>query len=38
MNRLTSPLVLIGIALLLLLASSMIFTVDERERAIKLRL
>lgn len=36
MNRLANPLVLIGIALLLLLASSMIFTVDERERAIKL--
>jgi len=36
MSRLANPLVLIGAALLLLLASSMIFTVDERERAIKL--
>ena len=36
MSRLTNPLVLIGLALLLLLASSMVFTVDERERAIKL--
>lgn len=36
MNRLANPLVLIGLALLLLLASSMVFTVDERERAIKL--
>lgn len=36
MNRLANPLVLIGIALLLLLSSSMFFTVDERERAIKL--
>ena len=36
MNRLANPLVLVGIALLLLLGSSMVFTVDERERAIKL--
>jgi membrane protease subunit HflC len=36
MSKLTSPLVLIGGALLLLLASSMVFTVDEREKAIKL--
>lgn len=36
MNRLANPLVLIGIALLLLLGSSMVFTVGERERAIKL--
>lgn len=36
MNKLTNPLVLIGAALLLLLASSMAFTVDEREKAIKL--
>jgi len=36
MNRLANPLVLIALALLLLLGSSMIFTVDERERAIKL--
>ncbi len=36
MNRLANPLVLIGIALLLLLGSSMVFTVDMRERAIKL--
>lgn len=36
MNRLANPLVLIGIALLLLLGSSMVFTVHERERAIKL--
>ncbi len=36
MNRLANPIVLIGIALLLLLGSSMVFTVDERERAIKL--
>ncbi len=38
MNRLTNPIVLIGGALLLLLFSSMVFTVDERERAIKLTL
>ena len=38
MSRLANPLVLIGLALLLLLSSSMVFTVDERERAIKLRL
>jgi modulator of FtsH protease HflC len=36
MNRLANPLVLIGFALLLLLGSAMVFTVDERERAIKL--
>lgn len=36
MNRLANPLVLIAIALLLLLGSSMVFTVHERERAIKL--
>jgi len=36
MNKLANPLVLIGAALLLLLASTMVFTVDERERAIKL--
>ncbi len=36
MNRLANPLVLIGAALLLLLFSSMVFTVSERERAIKL--
>lgn len=36
MNRLANPLVLIALALLLLLGSTMIFTVDERERAIKL--
>ena len=36
MSKLANPLSLIGIALLLLLGSSMIFTVDERERAIKL--
>ncbi len=36
MNKLANPLVLIGLALLLLLGSSMIFTVGERERAIKL--
>lgn len=36
MNRLANPLVLIALALLLLLGSSMVFTVDERERAIKL--
>jgi len=35
MSRLTNPLFLIGAALLLLLFSSMVFTVDERERAIK---
>lgn len=38
MSKLTNPLVLIGLALLLLLGSSMVFTVDVRERAIKLRL
>lgn len=38
MNKLANPLVLIGLALLLLLGSSMVFTVDVRERAIKLRL
>jgi membrane protease subunit HflC len=36
MSRLANPLVLIGLALVLLLGSSMVFTVDERERAIKL--
>jgi len=36
MSRLTSPLFLIAAALLLLLVSSMVFIVDERERAIKL--
>jgi len=36
MSRLANPLVMIGLALLLLLASSMVFTVGERERAIKL--
>ena len=36
MNRLANPLVLLGVALLLLLASTMIFTINERERAIKL--
>jgi membrane protease subunit HflC len=36
MNRLANPLVLIALALLLLLGSTMIFTVGERERAIKL--
>ncbi|MFK8075806.1 MAG: protease modulator HflC [Granulosicoccus sp.] len=36
MSRLTNPITLIGIALLLLLVSSMFFTVNERERAIKL--
>jgi len=36
MNKLANPLVLIGAALLLLLISTMVFTVDERERAIKL--
>ena len=36
MNKLSNPLVLIGAALLLLLLSTMIFTVNERERAIKL--
>jgi len=36
MNRLANPLVLVGAALLLLLGSTMIFTVNERERAIKL--
>lgn len=36
MNKLTNPLVLIGAALALLLVSSMAFTVDEREKAIKL--
>lgn len=36
MSRLANPLALIGLALLLLLGSSMLFTVDERERAIKL--
>lgn len=36
MNRLANPIVLVGIALLLLLGSSMVFTVSERERAIKL--
>lgn len=36
MNKLANPLVLIGLALALLLGSSMVFTVDERERAIKL--
>lgn len=36
MSKLTNPLVLIGGALLLLLASSMVFIVDEREKAIKL--
>lgn len=38
MNKLTNPIVLIGGALILLLLSSMVFTVDERERAIKLTL
>jgi len=38
MNRLANPLVMIGLALLLLLLSSMVFTVDVRERALKLRL
>jgi len=36
MNKLTNPLFLIVAALLLLLFSSMVFIVDERERAIKL--
>ena len=36
MNKLANPLVLVGAALLLLLGSTMIFTVNERERAIKL--
>ena len=36
MNRLANPIVLLGVALLLLLASTMIFTINERERAIKL--
>lgn len=36
MNKLLNPLVLVGVALMLLLGSTMIFTVDERERAIKL--
>lgn len=36
MNKLANPLVMIGLALLLLLGSSMFFTVSERERAIKL--
>ncbi|MGK0231912.1 MAG: membrane protease subunit HflC, partial [Gammaproteobacteria bacterium] len=36
MSRLANPLVLVGLALILLLGSSMVFTVDERERAIKL--
>ncbi|MBX2879879.1 MAG: protease modulator HflC [Granulosicoccus sp.] len=36
MKRLSSPLILIGAALLLLLASSLVFQVDEREKAIKL--
>ena len=38
MNKLINPIVLIGGALILLLLSSMVFTVDERERAIKLTL
>ena len=38
MNRLTNPLVLLGIALLLLLLTATVFTVNEREKAIKLRL
>jgi membrane protease subunit HflC len=38
MNRLINPLVLIAAALALLLFSSMVFTVSEREKAIKLRL
>lgn len=36
MNKLANPIVLIAAALLLLLLSTMVFTVDERERAIKL--
>jgi membrane protease subunit HflC len=36
MNKLANPIVLIGAALLLLLGSTMVFTVNERERAIKL--
>jgi len=36
MKRLTNPLVLAGIALLLLLITSSVFTVNEREKAIKL--
>ena len=36
MNRFLNPLVLLGVALLLLLLSSMVFTVNEREKAIKL--
>ncbi len=36
MNKLANPLVMIGAALLLLLLSTMVFTVGERERAIKL--
>jgi len=36
MNRLNNPLILLGIAVLLLIFSSMVFTVNEREKAIKL--
>ena len=36
MNRLMNPLVLLGLALLLLLISASVFTVNEREKAIKL--
>ncbi len=36
MNKLANPLVMIGAALVLLIGSTMIFTVSERERAIKL--
>lgn len=36
MNKLTNPIVVIGFALLLLLLSSSVFTVGERERALKL--
>ena len=36
MNRLTNPLVLLGIALVLLIVSSSVFTVGERDKAIKL--
>lgn len=36
MNRILNPIVLIGLALLLLLFTSLVFTVGEREKAIKL--
>jgi len=38
MNKLANPFVMLFVALMLLLASTMVFTVDERERAIKLTL